>query len=85
MEALSTNSFSPAIESAMDVEDSYQCTSTEDSIKGNFTNFDKRKRIKNYKSQIKQIKPLLSGASTFETTVSRLFDLLKKVSKNYLI
>lgn len=82
MEALSTSSFSPAMAAAMDVEDSCQCISAEDSVNGTSTGFDKQK-TKTYSSQIKQIKPLLSGASRLGRALAELFGLLVKVSKNY--
>ncbi|KAG8199864.1 hypothetical protein JTE90_015857 [Oedothorax gibbosus] len=72
MEALSTGSLSPA----MDIEDSCHCISSEDSVSS--INLEKPK-VKAYSSQIKQIKPLLSGASRLGRALAELFGLLVKL------
>ncbi|GFQ86462.1 e3 ubiquitin-protein ligase HUWE1 [Trichonephila clavata] len=69
MEALSTNS-----SSAMDIDD--QCITTDDSANGNSSS--EKFKPKSF-SQIKQIKPLLSGASRLGRALAELFGLLVKL------
>ncbi|GFW06187.1 e3 ubiquitin-protein ligase HUWE1 [Trichonephila clavipes] len=69
MEALSTNS-----SSAMDIDE--QCISSEDSANGNSSS--EKFKPKSF-SQIKQIKPLLSGASRLGRALAELFGLLVKL------
>ncbi|KAF8790741.1 E3 ubiquitin-protein ligase HUWE1 like protein [Argiope bruennichi] len=73
MEALSTNSCS----SAMDIDDSCHCTSMEDTTNGSLASAEKIKP-KGY-TQLKQIKPLLSGASRLGRALAELFGLLVKL------
>lgn len=73
MEALSTNSTS-----AMDLDASGQTTSSEDSSVNSAAGNEKPKS-KSYHAQIKQIKPLLSGASRLGRALAELFGLLVKV------
>ncbi|GFT18781.1 e3 ubiquitin-protein ligase HUWE1 [Nephila pilipes] len=70
MEALSTNS-----SSAMDIDDGCHCISTDESANGNSGEKFKPKSF----SQIKQIKPLLSGASRLGRALAELFGLLVKL------
>lgn len=73
MEALSTNSTS-----AMDVDNTGQNISPEDSSASSIAGIEKSKS-KSYHSQIKQIKPLLSGASRLGRALAELFGLLVKL------
>lgn len=75
MEALSTNSTS-----AMDIDNTAQ-NSTED----NAGNSSDKPRTRIYHAQIKQIKPLLSGASRLGRALAELFGLLVKVSNSFFI
>ncbi|XP_035214633.1 E3 ubiquitin-protein ligase HUWE1-like [Stegodyphus dumicola] len=72
MEALSTNS-----SSAMDIDEGCNC-STDDGASGVSVGGEKVKS-KTYHSQIKQIKPLLSGASRLGRALAELFGLLVKL------
>ncbi|GFY42597.1 e3 ubiquitin-protein ligase HUWE1 [Trichonephila inaurata madagascariensis] len=69
MEALTTNS-----SSAMDIDE--QCITTEESANGNSSS--EKFKPKSF-SQIKQIKPLLSGASRLGRALAELFGLLVKL------
>ncbi|KFM70450.1 E3 ubiquitin-protein ligase HUWE1, partial [Stegodyphus mimosarum] len=72
MEALSTNS-----SSAMDIDEGCNC-STDDGASGASAGGEKVKS-KAYHAQIKQIKPLLSGASRLGRALAELFGLLVKL------
>ncbi|GIX92131.1 e3 ubiquitin-protein ligase HUWE1 [Caerostris darwini] len=72
-----TESSSTCMPSAMDTEDSCHCIMMEDNSNGNQSNGDKSKS-KPF-SQIKQIKPLLSGASRLGRALAELFGLLVKL------
>lgn len=73
MEALSTNG-----SSAMDIDNPGQ-SACEDLPISSITGGAEKSKSKSYHTQIKQIKPLLSGASRLGRALAELFGLLVKV------
>lgn len=77
MEALSTNG-----SAAMDIDNPSQST-CEDLPSSSVTGGAEKSKSKSYHTQIKQIKPLLSGASRLGRALAELFGLLVKVTILY--
>ena len=73
MEALSTNG-----SCAMDIDNPCQST-CEDLPSSSAAGGAEKTKTKSYHTQIKQIKPLLSGASRLGRALAELFGLLVKV------